>query len=61
MTKRDDTRLSVGEVAGLLGVTERTVRNYLARKRNRLPHTRPGGRGKILIWKGEFEQWAKTR
>lgn len=61
MTTADDITLSVKQAAWLLGVTERTVRNYITRRRNPLPHGRPGGRGKILIWKGELEQWARTK
>ena len=58
-TTSDVVILSVKQVAGILGTTERTVRNYLVQKRNPLPHSKPGG--KILIHAEDLEHWRKSR
>lgn len=59
MTVADDHILSIKGVAARLGVTERSVRNYLVQKRNPLPHSKPAG--KILIHSKDLDTWTKKR
>ena len=51
--------LSVNEAADYLRVTPRTIRNYLLRKRNPLPHSKPAG--KIWIHEEDLLQWLKGK
>ena len=50
-------RLSVMQAADRLGVTPRTIRNYLKRKHHPLPHSKPAGR--ILIFEDELSAWER--
>lgn len=49
--------LTVKEVAKYLRVSERTVRNYIVRKDNPLPSSKPGGR--VLIQKQQLTSWSQ--
>lgn len=51
--------LSVKQTASRLGVTTRTVRNYLVQKRNPLPHSKPAG--KVLIHTLDLDLWLKKK
>jgi excisionase family DNA binding protein len=55
MKKAPQIHMSVGEVAAYLKVTPRTVRNYLIRKKDPLPHAKPAG--KVLVNKQSLEHW----
>lgn len=59
MTITHNSILSIKQVAIELGVSERTVRNYLIARRNPMPHSKPGG--KVLIHYNDLLAWAKTR
>jgi excisionase family DNA binding protein len=55
----DANILTVDDVAKVLRVSTRTVRNYLVRKRKPLPHAKPGGR--ILINQKDLDEWMQLK
>jgi excisionase family DNA binding protein len=56
MTDIGDQYLSVRSLARYAGVSVRTVRGFLVRRNEALPHYRIGG--KILVRRSEFDRWA---
>jgi len=52
----DDRYLSLRSLATYAGLAVRTLRGYLIRRHEPLPHYRIGG--KILVRRSEFDRWA---
>jgi excisionase family DNA binding protein len=59
MTSSDNCLLSIKEVADYLGVSKRTVHNYMRLKRNPLPYSKPAG--KLFFWRKDLEQWLENK
>lgn len=50
---------SINDCASMLGVHPQTIRNYIKRRVNALPHKRIGGR--ILVEHGQLENWLRNQ
>jgi excisionase family DNA binding protein len=55
----DDRYMSLRELAKYAGISVRTLRKYVARSHNPLPHYRMGGgqESMILVKQSEFDHW----
>jgi len=52
-----DAYLSLRALAAYSGLSVRTLRGYLTHPVCPLPNYRPGGGGKILVKRSEFDAW----
>jgi hypothetical protein len=44
-------------LAAYSSMSERSLRDYLHDPRNPLPYFKPGGRGRVLVKRSDFDRW----